>query len=223
MRRTILILFVVFCSIVNNFTVVSAEEGNDMTVFSFEKDGYWEPSDSISHNFTIKNIWGKSCYLDYITLNKNYIIDVKTLREYSIDQAIENGIINDYNVVICLNDANEGNDILFDGSMKELENYKIQLKKKIFMEQNTTVTFNIKISFDKLAKNQYQNKSYQYIIEPSAYQVIPSEKNETKNKIEQLSNFGLFFKTSDGNMLLGFIAITLLIGSFFIVIKIKKT
>ena len=261
--RIFLIIIIIIGILGADFTVVLAAEDDDKTVFSFEKDGYWKPSDSISRDFYVKNIWGKVCYLDYFAFKNTYIRDVKTLKEYSVEEAINSGIINDYKVIISLIDANKGKDILFEGSMQEVSNTKIELKEKLFMELDSVVTFNISITLDALASNEYQNKSYEYIIEPSAYEVTTPDgeiiyvedqkvlflnkyidlekgyklaedgfiydevgnkytKEEYLNKVGLLGRFAFFIKTGDANIMLGVVTIILLIGSFIVMIKVRR-
>jgi len=261
--RILLIIIIIVGILVADFSVVLAAGDDDKTVFSFEKDGYWKPSDSISRDFTVKNIWGKECYLDYITFNNTYIKDISTLKEYSVEEAVDYGIINDYKVIISLNDANEGKEILFKGSMQELCNAKIELKEKLFMELDSVVTFNISITLDALASNEYQNKSYQYILQPSAFEItkpvngvklIKDKKlfilneyielqdgysfgddrniydedgnkyteEEYIKKVGLIGVFALLLKTGDANMMLGVVTIILLIGSFIVMIMVRR-
>lgn len=198
-RLTIFLIIIIIIGILGaDFTVALASENDDKTIFSFEKDGYWKPSDSISRDFNVKNIWGKVCYLDYITFKNTYIRDVETLKEYSVGEAINNGIINNYKVVISLNDANIGRDILFQGSIWDLIDAKIKLKNKIQMELDSVVTFNISITLDKLASNEYQNKSYEYIIEPLAYEVVTPDTGIRYAKDQRVLYLNKYIELQDG-------------------------
>lgn len=177
------ILFVItmiFC-IFNSLNTVVLADDNGSSIFSLDKDGYWKPADSVSHQFVLENIWNEEGYLDYLRFNKSYIEDMKTLKNYTVEDAIQKGIIADYTIIIALDDPKIGKIELYKGRLKDLDGVKINLKNKIYMKLDSKVIFRISIYFDKNASNEYQNKSYKYIIQPSAYKI--NDSNNQKGTI----------------------------------------
>ena len=196
------VVFLLFFTV--NVHEVKAEE-NYNEIYSFEKDGFWRPTDDIGHDFYIDNIWGEECYLEGITFERVNIKDVATDEVYSEDKAISSGIMDDkYYVSIS-----QGEKVIYSGKMSELmkKNY-IELEEPIFLNLDTKVKFSMSIYFDALAGNEYQNKKYEYILYPKAFKHIEEFKPDV-----DLPNTGAVISSSViilGSILLiviGFIAI----------------
>lgn len=166
---TCLIIF--SCLGVNTICVKADTKNNE--VFSLEKDGFWAPLDSITHEFTVENIWEQKCYFDYLKFNDSYIKNTATGENYTLEEAIEKDLIDAYDVVISLSDKKYGQEVIFDGKLKDLADTRVLLKKDIYMELDTVVNFTINISFDAMADNRYQNMQYVFIFYPHAYKIAP--------------------------------------------------
>ncbi len=143
-------------------------------IFNLEKDGFWAPADSVTHSFSIKNIWNQECYFDYLKFSGSYIKNTATGEEFTLEQAKEMGIIQGYDVVIKLNDSRYGKEVIYNGKLMDLANERVLLKKDIFMKLDTVVDFSINISFEALAGNKYQNMQYIYVFYPHAYKLNPT-------------------------------------------------
>ncbi|CDM67313.1 hypothetical protein CM240_0134 [Clostridium bornimense] len=137
-------------------------------IYSTEEDGVWRPTDKISKTFKIQNIWGKECYLEGIEFSKSYIKDNDINYKYSIEEAEKENILdNVYNVTITY-----GEEEIYSGTMDDLANRTINFKEPIFMDLNFVGEFYITIEFNNLVGNDYQNKSYQYILKPNVFVVM---------------------------------------------------
>lgn len=155
-----------------NANTVTVNEDNK--IFSFSKDGFWKPSDSVTHDFSICNGYGVNCYLDGFTFTNSYIKDLNTGKEYTVTDAISDGIIQDYNVILSLDDQTEGSLTLFSGKFTDLILQQIKFSKPIFMDIQKQVQFKIIISFNPEAGNQYQNKSYEFNLALQAHKALYS-------------------------------------------------
>lgn len=154
----------------SNFSMsAKAEE-----VFNLEKDGFWAPADSVTHSFTVENIWGQECYFDYLKFSGSYIKNTATGEEFTLEEAKEKGIIQGYDVVIKLDDSTYGKEVIYNGKLMDLADERILLKKDIFMKLDTVVNFSINISFDAMSGNKYQDMQYVYIFYPHAYKINPT-------------------------------------------------
>lgn len=154
----------------SNFSMsAKAEE-----IFNLEKDGFWAPADSVTHSFTIENIWGQECYFDYLKFSGSYIRNTATGEEFTLEEAKEKGLIQGYDVVIKLNDSRYGKEVIYNGKLMDLADERVLLKKDIFMKLDTVVDFSINISFDAMSDNRYQNMQYIYIFYPHAYKINPT-------------------------------------------------
>ena len=156
--------------LLNGFSMsVKAEE-----IFNLEKDGFWAPADSVTHSFTIENIWKQECYFDYLKFSGSYIKNTATGQEFTLEDAKELGLIQGYDVVIKLNDSKYGKEVIYNGKLMDLANERVLLKKDIFMKLDTVVDFSINISFDAMSDNRYQNMQYIYVFYPHAYKLNPT-------------------------------------------------
>ena len=163
-------LLVFSLTLFNGFSMsVKAEE-----VFNLEKDGFWAPTDSVTHSFTIENVWGQECYFDYLKFSGSYIKNTLTGQEYTLEQAKELEIIQGYDVVIKLNDSKYGKEVIYNGKLMDLADERILLKKDILMKLDTVVDFTINISFEALSPNRYQDMQYIYVFYPHAYKTNPT-------------------------------------------------
>lgn len=162
--------------LINGFSMsAKAEE-----IFNLEKDGFWAPADSVTHSFTIENIWKQECYFDYLKFSGSYIKNTATGQEFTLEDAKELGLIQDYDVVIKLNDSRYGKEVIYNGKLMDLADEKVLLKKDIFMKLDTVVDFTINISFDAMAGNKYQNMQYIYVFYPHAYKINPTPTDPTE-------------------------------------------
>lgn len=156
--------------LLNGFSMsAKAEE-----IFNLEKDGFWAPADSVTHSFSIENIWGQECYFDYLKFSGSYIKNTATGEEFTLEQAKDMEIIQGYDVVIKLNDSRYGKEIIYNGKLMDLANERVLLKKDIFMKLDTVVDFSINISFDAMSGNKYQDMQYIYVFYPHAYKLNPT-------------------------------------------------
>lgn len=163
-------LLVFSLTLLNGFSMsAKAEE-----VFNLEKDGFWAPADSVTHSFTIENIWKQECYFDYLKFSGSYIKNTATGQEFTLEDAKELGLIQGYDVVIKLNDSRYGKEVIYNGKLMDLANERVLLKKDIFMKLDTVVDFSINISFDAMSGNKYQDMQYIYIFYPHAYKINPT-------------------------------------------------
>lgn len=163
-------LLVFSLTLLNGFSMsAKAEE-----IFNLEKDGFWAPADSVTHSFTIENIWKQECYFDYLKFSGSYIKNTATGEEFTLEQAKEMGIIQGYDVIIKLNDSRYGKEVIYNGKLMDLANERVLLKKDIFMKLDTVVDFSINISFDAMSGNEYQDMQYIYIFYPHAYKINPT-------------------------------------------------
>lgn len=160
---------------------IFTKANEDSSIFSLEKDGYWKPSDAITREFIISNTWNQKCYLDGFIFSNSYIKDLSTDRQYSVKEAIDEKIIDDYNVSLSIKDEIEGNEVLFSGGFNELINTQVKFSKPIYMNLDKQIKFSISISFDPKAGNEYQNKSYEFIISCDAHKTIYSITDGTVN------------------------------------------
>lgn len=169
-------LLVFSLTLLNGFSMsAKAEE-----VFNLEKDGFWAPADSVTHSFSIENIWGQECYFDYLKFSGSYVKNTATGQEFTLEDAKELGIIQAYDVVIKLNDSRYGKEVIYNGKLMDLAEQRILLKKDIFMKLDTVVDFTINISFDAMADNRYQAMQYIYIFYPHAYKLNPTPTDPTE-------------------------------------------
>lgn len=166
------IVFLLFFAV--NIYEVKADKKNNQ-IYSFEKDGYWRPTDDIGHDFYIENLWEEECYLESIGFKRISIKDISNDKVYSENEAVSSGIMDDkYYVTI-----NQGEKNIYSGKMSELMKQEyITLDEPIFLELDTKVEFSMNIYFDALAGNEYQNKKYEYVLYPKAFKVEEEFKPE---------------------------------------------
>ncbi|MBU5316108.1 hypothetical protein KQI30_07470 [Clostridium bornimense] len=194
--------------IVTNPIIARAEN-----IYSIEEDGVWRPTDEIRKDFVIKNVWKEKCFLESISFDRTVIKDINTDKEYSIDEAIKEGILDDeYNVTI-----NMGKEKLYSGTINELAKKTIVLDKPIFMDLNSKVDFCININFNAMAGNSYQNKRYEYILYPRAFKVVEDTNIDMPRFITQTGS-----SLSSTNLLIGSLAIIIFGTLLLMVPKIYK-
>lgn len=164
----IAVIFLKVCDVKADTVTVS--ENNK--IFSFSKDGFWKPSDSVTHDFLIGNGYGVNCYLDGFTFTNSYIKDLNTGKEYTVTDAISDGIIQDYQVTLSVDDQIEGSLTLFSGKFTDLILQQVKFEQPIFMDTKKQVQFKMIISFNPEAGNEYQNKSYEFNLAPQAHKAL---------------------------------------------------
>ena len=173
--KSIICFFIVFLLVfaVNIYEVKADKKNNE--IYSFEKDGYWRPTDDIRHDFYIENLWEEECYLEGIGFKRVSIKDISNDKVYNENEAVSSGIMDDkYYVTI-----NQGEKVLYSGKMSELMKQEyITLDEPIFLELDTKVKFSMNIYFDDLAGNEYQNKKYEYVLYPKAFKIEEEFKPE---------------------------------------------
>ena len=74
--------------------------------------------------------------------------------------------------------------------MDDLANRTINFKEPIFMDLNFVGEFYITIEFNNLAGNDYQNKSYEYILKPKVFVVTMD--NNVDDSLSMLTKTGGF-------------------------------
>ena len=199
-KTTIFILVLIF---INMFYINAKAKVEENNLFDIEQDGYWQPGDTKTTEFEIENMWEEKCVLESITFTKSYIKDIKTGKEYTTKEAIEDELLNSYNIIIFLDDEKYGTYQLFEGDFEKLCNSKIKFNNKIYMDIDSKVKININITLNKDTNNNYQNKSYKFILEPNAYKInYETDKTDKPNQIEDDyvnsdNIFRRFIKTGD--------------------------
>ena len=132
--KSIICFFIVFLLFfaVNIYEVKADKKNNE--IYSFEKDGYWRPTDDIGHDFYIENLWEEECYLEGIGFKRVSIKDISNDKVYNENEAVSSGIMDDkYYVTI-----NQGEKVLYSGKMSELMKQEyITLDEPIFLELDT--------------------------------------------------------------------------------------
>ena len=177
-------LFIIILSLSMIKVVGVKAESTD--IYSTEEDGVWKPTDKISKTFKIQNIWGKKCYLEGIEFSRSYIKDNDTNYKYIIEEAEKENILDGtYNVTIT-----DGKEEIYSGTMDDLANRTINFKEPIFMDLNFVGEFYITIEFNNLAGNDYQNKSYEYILKPKVFVVTMD--NNVDDSLSMLTKTGGF-------------------------------
>lgn len=181
---TALCIFLIF--ICGDNKVVSAEDEN--SIFNLDVDGYWKPTDIKSHDFFIKNGFGEICYINGFSFKKTTITDIETGKEYSLDEADKEGIIDSYNIMFLLKDDKYGESILYNGKLKNLNDYDIKLQKGLCMGIGQKIKFSMTISMDTDAKNKYKNKYYEFSIVPTCHKVIYDTSSDESLKNDNYSD-----------------------------------
>lgn len=162
-------LFIIILSL--SMIKVGNVKGESSKIYSTEEDGVWRPTDKVSKTFKIENVWGKKCFLEGIEFSRSYIKDVDTNRQYSLKEAEKYKILdNVYDVKIS-----EGDKEIYSGNINSLVDKTIEFENPIFMDLDFVKEFTITIEFDSLAGNNYQNKSYEYILEPKVFVLITDD------------------------------------------------
>ena len=173
-------LFIFFLFTCGDNKVVNAEDEN--SIFSFNVDGYWKPSDEKSHDFYIKNNFGKKCYLESLSFNNTLIEDIETNKKYTLEEAKKCGIIEAYNIILSLNDDKYGNTVLYNGKLKDMDKYTVSFPHGLYMDKDSEIKFNILITMDSKAGNEYQNKHYIFSIVPKYFEVKYSVDGDRENR-----------------------------------------
>lgn len=172
MKAKLFKVICMFMTILYLFSCVSTVFASSQEIFGLPKDGYWKPSDSKSHTYTVTNVWNKQCYFTALKFEKFSIRDIKTGEVFTLAQAIAGGFIDDYDVRVSFADPVYGTGVLYTGKLKDFENLTVSMPSDIYMDLNTSVSFLIEIAFDYKAGNVYENKEYTYNVIPKAYEVI---------------------------------------------------
>lgn len=178
----VLLIITILVSL-NKSIVMAASDENG--IFNFNKDGNWKPGDEVTHSFEIENIWGVECYLNSLYFKYSYIYDIDKDKEYTVEEAIKSELIDNYNVKLYIINANKIKEEIYNGTLRDLSNTKIKLKEDIFMKLDSTVSIEMKIYFNEECGNEFQNKSLEYILNPSAFKVEYSEGN---HKVDSFLN-----------------------------------
>lgn len=159
-------------SILFNYNIVKVKADSDEnSIFSFNKDGYWKPGDVVTHEFKLNNIWGVECYLNSLYFKYSYIYDLDTKEKYTVEEALESKLLDNYNVDFYIKKVDGTKEKLYEGTIMNLSNTEIDLNPDIFLKLDGSVVFEMTISFDEYSSNEFQNKSLEYIILPEAYKV----------------------------------------------------
>lgn len=184
MRKTFInissVVLIVLIIILGSINRKAFAAENDNYIYDLSIDGYWKPGDVKKHDFEIRNGIGEKCYLESLSFKQISIKDLENDKEYSLLEAEKADIIDAYDITLYINDDKYGESILYSGKLKNISDNDISMEKDLFMDIDQSIKFQILISFDEKAQNQYQNKNYQFILTPKSHKVIYSEDGSDK-------------------------------------------
>ena len=222
MRRVLSVVFTALFTFITiiNFNGKIAYAENEDYIFSFDIDGYWKPTDVKGHDFVVKNKFGKVCYLKGFSFKNTFINDIETNEKYTLTEAEEKGIIDAYNVILSLKDDKYGSKVLYDGKLKNLHNFNYEFAESLCMEKDSEIKFNMVISMDSQAGNEYQNKHYVFSINPNFYEIVYEEEQEPASyKIDKVNQY---FKTGQDIISIIGYEIMFFTCCFFIIYRIRQ-
>ncbi|MFQ9543396.1 MAG: hypothetical protein ACLR02_00065 [Clostridium sp.] len=158
---------------------VMADEDKDLG-----GEEFWCPINGKDHEFTINNTWNEEGYVDYIEFDDSYIKNTSFGENYTLEEAIEKGIISNYNVKIVMDDKEYGKVDIFSGKLSELKGLKLRVK-NVYLRLNTYVSFKMSISVEGEEDTNKDGivERYTYIFNPKVYKsTLSKEEYEKENK-----------------------------------------
>ena len=157
---------------------VMADEEKDLG-----EEEFWCPVNGKEYEFVVKNTWNEEGYIDYMQFDDSYIKNTSLGENYTLEDAIEQGIIDNYNVKITLDDKKYGKADIFSGKLKEVKGLKLKVT-NVYLRLNTYVSFKMSISDSKKTPNEEGIvETYTYIFKPTVYKSpLSKEEYEKENK-----------------------------------------
>lgn len=159
------------------------ENGKGNMIFDFEDDGYWKPGDTVTRKFDITNVWEVECYISGLYFEDCYKEMQKEKEPFDVELKL-------------LSEDGKDKKVIFKGNIADMDDTKINFNEKRYLKYDESIYFEMTITFENDAGNEYQDKEFKYIIYPTAYKV--STGSELNNPL----------KTGDG--------ITAIVSSIFI-------
>lgn len=145
---------------------------------------FWCPVNGKNYEFTVNNTWNEEGYIDYIEFDDSYIKNTSLGENYTLEEAMDNGIISKYNVKITMDDKKYGKADIFSGKLSELKGLKLKVT-NVYLKLNTYVSFKMSISIEggEIPNEDGIIERYTYIFNPKVYKSsLSKEEYENENK-----------------------------------------
>lgn len=145
---------------------------------------FWCPVNGKDYEFTVNNTWNEEGYIDYIEFDDSYIKNTSLGENYTLEEAMDNGIISKYNVKITMDDKKYGKADIFSGKLSELKGLKLKVT-NVYLKLNTYVSFKMSISIEggEIPNEDGIIERYTYIFNPKVYKSsLSKEEYENENK-----------------------------------------
>ena len=145
---------------------------------------FWCPVNGKDYEFTVNNTWNEEGYIDYIEFDDSYIKNTSLGENYTLEEAMDNGIISKYNVKIIMDDKKYGKADIFSGKLSELKGLKLKVT-NVYLKLNTYVSFKMSISIEggEIPNEDGIIEKYTYIFNPKVYKSsLSKEEYENENK-----------------------------------------
>ena len=148
---------------------------------------FWCPVNGKDYEFTVNNTWNEEGYIDYIEFDDSYIKNTSLGENYTLEEAMDNGIISKYNVKITMDDKKYGKADIFSGKLSEVKGLKLKVT-NVYLKLNTYVSFKMSISIEG-GETPNENgivERYTYIFNPRVYK-SPLSKEEYEKENEKIN------------------------------------
>ena len=145
---------------------------------------FWCPVNGKDYEFTVNNTWNEEGYIDYIEFDDSYIKNTSLGENYTLEEAIEKGIVSNYNVKIIMDDKKYGKADIFSGKLSEVKGLKLKVT-NVYLRLNTYVSFKMSISIEggEIPNEDGIIERYTYIFNPKVYKSsLSKEEYENENK-----------------------------------------
>ena len=145
---------------------------------------FWCPVNGKDYEFTVNNTWNEEGYIDYIEFDDSYIKNTSLGENYTLEEAMDNGIISKYNVKITMDDKKYGKADIFSWKLSELKGLKLKVT-NVYLKLNTYVSFKMSISIEggEIPNEDGIIERYTYIFNPKVYKSsLSKEEYENENK-----------------------------------------
>ena len=148
---------------------------------------FWCPVNGKDYEFTVNNTWNEEGYIDYIEFDDSYIKNTSLGENYTLEEAIEKGIVSNYNVKIIMDDKKYGKADIFSGKLSEVKGLKLKVT-NVYLRLNTCVSFKMSSSIEGGETPNYEGR-YTYIFNPRVYKSsLSKEEYEKENKNTNTTN-----------------------------------
>lgn len=144
---------------------------------------FWCPVNGKDYEFTVNNTWNEEGYIDYIEFDDSYIKNTSLGENYTLEEAIEKGIVSNYNVKIIMDDKKYGKADIFSGKLSEVKGLKLRVT-NVYLRLNTYVSFKMSISIEggETPNDNGIVERYTYIFNPRVYKSSLSKEEYEKEK-----------------------------------------